>query len=254
MSHLQSSKQIAKTSLLCAGLALALIVALPLLVGLAYAARFLIPLAIVALVVGLACNSTVRRWFAEEEDDSRDYRGIALPAAGLQAHPGHAWASRRASSALVGADALALAALGEVSSIEPPEVGAKVAQGQTLFTLRRGGRRLQVKAPVSGVVAAINGELVKAPAALSRSAYDQGWIVQLEKVRASEQTTRLLTGQPLRRWFRAEVDRLMTLVAPAGGTAVTMADGGKLASDLAHQIDDRVWAEIAAQLFENPRT
>jgi glycine cleavage system H protein len=252
MSNIQFSKQIAKTSLLYAGLALALIVALPLLAGLAYAVRFLIPVLIVGGLVALACSPAVRRWFADEADHASEYKGILLPTASLKVHPSHSWANVQAGLARVGVDALALAALGKLSAIEPPAVGTKVEQGDTLFTICRGERRLQVKAPISGTVAEVHGEAVANPVALGSSPYGSDWIVRLQDVHARREATALLGGRSARRWFRDEVDRLTTLLSPTGA-AVTMADGGKLSPDLAAQIDDGKWAEIAAQLFANPR-
>jgi len=252
MSNSQVSKRIAKASCLYLGLALALIVALPLMAGLAYAIRFLIPVLIVGVLVALAFSPAVRRWFSEEADDEPDYKGLAFPPATLRVHPGHSWANVAADTAQVGVDALALAALGRISSVQPPPIGDKVDQGATLFCLCRGQRRLQVKAPVGGIVVGINSDAIDNPATIAQSPYGAGWIVRLQDVHPGQGATALLSGKSLRRWFRAEVDRLTTILSATGpATAATMADGGKLAPDVAHQIDDNKWAEIAAQLFAN---
>jgi glycine cleavage system H lipoate-binding protein len=252
MSNLQLSKRIAKTSLLYLVLAAGLIVALPLLAGLAYAVRFLIPVLIVGTLVAVAFSPALRRWFADEADDAPDYKGLPFPTASLRVHPAHSWAKVSADQAEVGVDALALTALGSVSSVEPPPVGNKVEQGDVLFSLCRGERRLHVKAPFSGIVVGINSEAVANPAAIAQSPYGAGWIVRLQDVHPGQAATPLLSGTSLRRWFRAEVDRLTTLLSVTGpATAATMADGGKLAPDLANQIDDGKWAEVAAQLFGN---
>jgi glycine cleavage system H protein len=260
MSNFQFSKQMAKnslkTSLLYAGLALALIVALPLLAGLAYAVRFLIPLLLVGAVIALAFSPTVRRWFGEQADDASEYKGILFPTASLQLHPSHSWVNLRipeAGLARIGVDALALAALGKISAIEPPTVGTKVAQGDILFSLCRGERRLQVKAPVSGTVAAVHSEAVQNPTAFGSSPYGSDWIVGLADIHAGREATSLLGGKSARRWFQDEVDRLTRLLSPAGAAA-TMADGGRLSPDLAAQIDDGKWVEVTAQIFGNPRS
>lgn len=252
MSHIQSSKQIAKTSLLYAGLALALIIALPLLAGLAYAVRFLIPILVVGALIALALSPAARRWFVEETDDVTDYKGVPLPTANVKVHPAHSWARMESGQARVGIDALALLALGRPSSVEMPAVGSKVEQGDTLFSLCRGQRRLHVKAPIGGTVAAINSNATHSPGTIASSPYQEGWLVQLQDVHPGREATSLLGGKAVRRWFRAEVDRLMSMLAPAGA-APTMADGGTLSPDLGAQIDDGQWAEVAARLFANPR-
>jgi glycine cleavage system H protein len=252
MSQSQLGKQVAKTSLLYVGLALALVVALPLLAGLAYAVRLLIPVLLAATLVALAFSPALRRWFSKQADDALEYKGLALPAAGLQGHPAHSWAKVEAGTARVGIDALALAVLGKIGAIEAPSVGSTVAQGQTLFTLLRGERRLQVKAPIGGLVVGINSEAVQDPAVLARSPYGSGWVVRLRDVRPGREPTPLHGGTSLRRWFRDDVDRLLAILAPAG-QATSMTDGGRLAPDLADRIDESQWAEIAARLFANPR-
>ncbi len=254
MTNLQSGKQIAKTSLVYLGLALGLIAAVPLLAGLAYAVRFLIPLLIVAALVGLAFSPKVRRWFAEQADDSPDYKGLPFPTASLKLHPAHSWAKVEASGTRVGVDSLALAAIGKLSSVDVPSVGSTVEQGQTLFSLLRGERRLQVKAPVSGLVVGINGVAVENPAALAQSPYGSGWVVRLQAGQPRREATALMGGTSLRRWFRSEVDHLTSLLSAGNlGATATMADGGQLAPDIAERIDDAKWTEIAEQLFANPR-
>jgi glycine cleavage system H protein len=242
MTNSQFSKQIAKTSLLYLGLAVALIVALPLLAGLAYAVRFVVPVVLVGLVIAAVASPTVRRWFSLAPDAATDYKGLPFPAASVKVHSAHAWAEVDGKAARVGADALALAAIGSVGSVETPVVGMRVEQGATLFSLRRGARRLDVKAPVAGIVAAVNSALVDRPEAIAQD----GWIVRLQDIGA---TDTLLGGGAARRWFRAEIDRFTTLLSP---TALpTMADGGKLAADIAGQIDDEKWRAVAGQLFAN---
>lgn len=257
MSHIQFSKQLAKTSLLYASLAVVLIIALPLLAGLAYAVRFLVPVLVVGALIALATSPAVRRWFADEADCARHYKGILLPSAHVKVHPAHSWIASpvglEPGAARVGVDALALIAFGTVSSVEPPALGARVEQGDTLFIMGRGQRRLHVKAPIAGTVVAINQAAVARPDTIATSPYDAGWVVQLGEVRPGGEGVSLLDGKAARHWFRAEVDRLTVMLAPAG-TAPTMAGGGRLSPDLAAQIDDGQWAEIAAQLFANPRS
>lgn len=252
MSNLQFSKQIAKTSLLYVALALALVVALPLLAGLAYAVRFVIPVLIVGGVVTLLASPALRRWLAAKPNLAADYKGLPIPVSALGAHPTHSWTTLEPGTARVGVDALALAALGPVTVVETIPVGSKVEEGDTLFTLCRGRRRLPVKAPAPGTVEALNQAVLGDPTALAPASYTT-WVVRLREVGAARQR---LTGTALRRWFCAEVDRLTTLLtssSAAGARIATMADGGKLAPDLADQIDDDQWAEVVARLFSDER-
>jgi glycine cleavage system H protein len=216
MTRTMIAKRIAKTTLLYLALAVAVVVALPILAGLAYGIRLVIPVLIIAALVAVAFSPKVRQWFVEEADNQAAYHGLAYPTSSLFAHPGHTWANiTMDGSATIGADALALAVLGPIGSVETPAAGAKIEQGQPLFTLVRGERRLTVKAPVSGVVAEVHQQTVEQPATLGNSPYGAGWVVKLEEVVLGKERGQLLRGQSMRRWFRAEVDRLTAMLAPA---------------------------------------
>ena len=253
MTRSQSVKTLAKNSLLYLGLAVAVVVAIPLLAGLAYGVRVLIPLLIVAALVAIAVSPALRRWFMAEADNSTVYHGLTIPPVSYYVHPAHGWAKAETQgSATVGVDALALAALGSVVSVESLPIGSRVEQGQSLFTLCCDKRRLEVKAPVSGVVSDVNREAMAKPALVKDSPYGAGWVVWLEGVHFSGERSRLTNGSALRTWFKSEVDRF-TLALGARRASPTMADGGVFASDLSAQIDDAKWNEIASEFFANVR-
>jgi glycine cleavage system H protein len=249
MTRSQSVKTLAKNSLLYLGLAIAVVVAIPLLAGLAYGVRLLIPLLIVAALVAIAASPKLRRWFMAEADHATQYHGLTLPPVSYYVHPAHSWAKAESiGSATVGVDALAVTALGSVVSIEALPLGTPVAQGQTLFALCCGNRRLEVKAPVGGVVADVNREATVKPSLVKDSPYGAGWVVWLEGVHFSGESGQLTRGSGARAWFRREVDRLTEVLA-TGGAMPTMADGGVLVSDLSPHIDDAKWAEITGKFF-----
>ncbi len=249
MTRSENIKRVAKSSLLYLGLAVAVVLALPLLAGLAYTVRLLIPLLIVAALVAVAVSPGFRRWFVEEGDNAAAYHGVTFPTASLLVHPAHSWARiERPGAASVGVDALAVMALGEIGSVEAPAPGTRVEQGQTLFRLVRGGRRLEVAAPVGGVVAGVNPEATARPGLIKDSPYGAGWVVRLEGSDEKRARDPLLRGTSLRRSFKGEVDRLTMMLAPAG-CVPTMADGGELAGDLSGNIDELQWAEIVDAFF-----
>ncbi len=253
MTRSQSVKTLAKNSLLYLGLAIAVVAAIPLLAGLAYGVRLLIPLMIVGALVAIAVSPRLRRWFMAEADNAAQYHGLTIPPTSFYVHCAHGWAKAETpGSATVGADALAIAALGAVASVEPLPIGSRVEQGQTLFTLCREQRRLEVKSPVSGVVADVNREVTAKPALIKDSPYGAGWVVWLEGVNFSGERGHLTSGSAIRAWFRDEVDRFAEAL---GGrqAAPTMADGGVLSNDLSAHIDDATWEAIAGNFFASTR-
>jgi glycine cleavage system H protein len=249
MTRAQTAKSQFKNALLWVGLAMVVVVAIPVLAGLAFAVRLLVPLMLAAVVVGLIASPAFRRWFMAEADSSPSYHGVAMPTASLWVHPAHAWATIESSgTANVGIDALALTALGEVTAIQAPAPGAAVEEGRPLFTLCHGERKLEVKAPVSGTIVGVNPDAVARPALLKESPYGAGWVVRLTGVEVGKACESLKHGAHLRRWWRHEVDRLVQQLG-SNAALPTMADGGVIAGDLSNAIDDRKWNEIARELF-----
>jgi glycine cleavage system H protein len=251
MIRSESAKRLVKNSLLYLGLAIAVVAVIPLLAGLAFGARLLIPVALVAVLVALAVSPRFRRWFGTENDNASHYHGLTIPTASLWLHPAHGWVKVEAEgTATVGVDALAALALGAMDAVDPLPVGTRVKQGQTIFSLCRGQRRLEVKSPVGGIVGDVNREVVTRPALLIESPYGAGWVVALDDVHLGAERAGLMRGGAVRRWFSREVDRLTAMLSPSGAAA-TMADGGVLASDLSSHIDDARWNEIASAFFAN---
>ena len=254
MTRSQSVKTLAKNSLLYVGLAIAVVIAVPLLAGVAYGVRLLVPLLIVGGLVVIAVSPKVRRWFVAEADNATQYHGMTIPPVSYYVHPAHSWAKPESmGSATVGVDALAVAALGQVTSIQAPDVGSRIEQGLPLFTLSSGERQIEVRSPVSGVVADINREATAKPSLIANNPYGAGWVVWIEGVNFSGERAGLTSGAAVRAWFRREVDRL-TETLGARGPAPTMADGGLLAGDLSARIDDAKWEELTREFFAKPRS
>lgn len=225
-----------KVSLVVAGAAAALAGVHALLPSTAWWARWLFLAAIVAVAVGLLREPAFKGWLA---DEASSYKGVRLPA-GVMLTPGHGWVRPLDRHQLVlGADDLALRLLGEPERIGLPKRGRVVREGDTLFTLERSGRAVELRSPVDGTVLDVNDGLARGPALMAREPYEAGWAVKLLMSDSLADGGRLLRGQAARDWFRAEVDRLLGAVA--GGT---MADGGVLVADFHMHLDDELFGRV----------
>jgi glycine cleavage system H lipoate-binding protein len=180
---------------------------------------------------------------------------FALPG-GLFFHRGHTWANLLFSGQVkVGADDFLQRLLGHVDAIGLPPLGAEVKQGQPLATLRQGGRTATLKAPVDGVVCAVNGELAKAPGLLKRDPYTRGWLVAVRPTNLAANLSRLTVGENALAWLKAEVARLheflhVTLALKRDAlVGVTAADGGLVADGLLEHVDDEIWTEFQSKFL-----
>jgi len=241
-----------KKAALFVGLALLAVLGLLLFVVLAIAMRPLLMLALIVAALAtvvLSCFSPgFRDWFEAVGERQISYSGMRL-ATDIAVHPSHSWARIAPEEVAVGADDFVQAVLGPVEAVDLPPVGSRVEQGDRLFSLRRGDRSVEVRAPISGTVITRNEALVDHPEMVNEGPFTGGWAVRLQADDVEEDEQRLLRGRQARGWFRQEIDRLIGTVLSGESVAPALPDGGTLVNDLYRQIDDSAWKRLTETFF-----
>ena len=97
----------------------------------------------------------------------------------------------------VGITAFGVHISGSFFMCRPKPVGTEVTQGQTVAVVELNKSVITVKTPVSGVVRAINSQLVEHPDLIERSPYEQGWLVEIEPTQWSQDALCLHHGETL---------------------------------------------------------
>ncbi len=92
----------------------------------------------------------------------------------------------------VGITEYAAAALGDIVYVEGPEVGDDVVAGEVCGELESTKAVSEFYAPVTGVVTAVNDDLIDAPETLNTDAYGAGWII---KIKVSKPNKTLLNSE-----------------------------------------------------------
>lgn len=246
-----------KSALAVTGSVALVLLAIPVVAVLIVVARgallLAIPVGLIACGALWVASERFRSWFAAEIDPDRTYKGLRL-AVDVAVDPAHAWARSDGTHAVVGADDLMAAALGPVERVELPTPGRRVCYGDVLFRLQRGGRTLDVRAPVTGTVVETNDALDRAPFLVNTDPFRRGWAV---KLREGPENWRdepgLRHGAEAAAWFKTEVDRLLGVVVGDVAAAPAMADGGIVDKELYARIDDRTWPQVAA-IFGGPKS
>ncbi len=219
----------------------------------------LIVVALLALAVSLVLyrlRPGFREWFDASGEAQITYNGLHL-ATDVAVHPNHSWARIRGREALVGVDDLVQSILGPVQAVELPPVGRRVTQGERLFRLRRGGRCVDVRAPVSGTVVAANEALREQPGLVNDDPFERGWAVRIQADKPQKESAPLLRGSEARRWFRQEIDRLLTTIlghatfqaGPQLAFQPALPDGGTFVDGLYREIDDETWNKLTEAFF-----
>ena len=95
-------------------------------------------------------------------------------------HKEHTWAKPLSDgSVLVGITDFAQSELGDIVFVELPKQGEKVNQGEPMGQVESLKSISDLFCPVSGVVAEVNGEVLKKPESINTSAYADGWLVRI---------------------------------------------------------------------------
>jgi len=94
----------------------------------------------------------------------------------------HEWVRVEGEAATIGVTDFAQNALGEVTFVELPEVGAEAVAGEELAVVESLKAASDVFAPVSGMVAAVNEALEDEPNAINADPYGAGWLCKIEGI------------------------------------------------------------------------
>jgi glycine cleavage system H protein len=70
-------------------------------------------------------------------------------------------------------------ALGDIVFVQLPEVGDEVTPGTPIGEVESTKSVSDIYAPVAGIVAAVNGQLVDAPETINADPYGGGWLVDI---------------------------------------------------------------------------
>lgn len=203
-----------------------------------------IPVAVLAYVL----SPRLRTWLSLQGMPEVTYKGLRL-ATDVRLASAHTWARDVWREATVGVDDLAQSTLGPVARVELPTKGQRVARGAPLFRLVHDDRELVARAPVDGEVTAVNQRLLEEPGLVNSAPYGAGWAVRLRDRRLRRERRDLLDGVEARDWFRCEVDRLISELAPATVPA-TMPDGGLVSAELYRFIEAAQWKRLNESFFD----
>ena len=94
----------------------------------------------------------------------------------------HEWVKLEGNIAVVGITDHAQEALGDITFVDLPPAGRKLAQHKELATVESVKAASDVFAPLAGTVAEVNASLAKTPEVINRDPYGAGWICRLKDV------------------------------------------------------------------------
>ena len=163
-------------------------------------------------------------------------------------HRGHAWARVDGPEVVtLGLDDFAQQLVGPIEAVDLPAAGAALSAGAPAWTLRADGKAVDMVAPLSGRVLAVNPEVQAHPDLVNRDPYGRGWLVKLQRPGMKTAVKNLVTGKAARAWIARTSDELTAAMNPELGQLLQ--DGGVPVHGIARDMDDAHWNEIARCFF-----
>jgi glycine cleavage system H lipoate-binding protein len=157
-------------------------------------------------------------------------------------HEGHTWAKPEYGGRVrVGLDDFAQRLLGRLSSIELPNIGHEVKQGEVGFQVRRNGRVAQILSPIDGIVSHINNELLNQPVLTNEFPYEKGWLFIVEPAKLRKNLKSLFYGEEASNYLSEEREKLFSL---ANEDLRIAADGGVSVDDIFGALEGGNWAKF----------
>ena len=156
--------------------------------------------------------------------------GISFPT-GYYLARGHAWVKLEDDQEVrVGMDDFVLRLLGPPDRIDLPLMGKKVVKGSQLSRIFRGEKSASILSPVTGVVTAVNRDVLKKRGAANLSPYCNGWMVMVQCEHLRDDIKEMLFMEESRAYLQDQIETLYEILEAE--TGLMAADGGNLSEDI----------------------
>jgi glycine cleavage system H lipoate-binding protein len=183
----------------------------------------------------------VKSWSAEFADWFHVPDGFAF-------HRGHGWARPEPTGVLtLGIDDFAQQLVGRLAAVHLPQPGTVLSNDRSGWALEANGKRVNVLAPVSGTVLAVNEDVLRDPTLINGDPYGRGWLLKVQAPRGLAALRDLMAPPAARRWMQQVAQALSATMSPELGHVYQ--DGGVPVHGLARAIDEAHWDEVARRFL-----
>jgi len=158
-------------------------------------------------------------------------------------HRGHGWARVEYGGRVrIGLDDFGNRLVGRADKFRLPGLGTRFAASEESFILAREGHEAGVKAPLNGVVTAVNQKLMDFPADANADPYCAGWVMLIDPFELKTDLKGLTFGVESARFIEAEAERLLSLIVD--DPAAAAAAGGEPISDVYGSFKEIGWDNL----------
>lgn len=155
-------------------------------------------------------------------------------------HQGHAWARVEYGGRIrVGLDDFGNRLVGKVDDFRLPSLGTRFKAGDECFIIQREGHEASVRAPIAGLITAVNQKLLDHPATANTDPYSAGWFILIDPAELRSDLKELYFGLENVKFVESEAERLLSMIS--NDPAAAAATGGEPISDVYGAFKEMGW-------------
>lgn len=120
----------------------------------------------------------------------------------------HFWLKAEGERARIGMDPLVQDSMGAFVVVQLDNRGKLLSKGDSFGTVEAEKYVGPFRSPVSGIIVAINDQVVQNPRLTNTDPYGNGWLIEVELTNFEKEKDILLTGEEaVRNWFEQEIKK-----------------------------------------------
>jgi glycine cleavage system H lipoate-binding protein/ABC-type phosphate transport system substrate-binding protein len=172
----------------------------------------------------------------------------------------HTWAFMDQNGVVkVGVDDFLQHITGTITRIEMKNQGDKVKKGEVIMSVIQHGKKLNLYAPISGVILKQNESLNTNSSLINSSPYNNGWVYMIEPTNWLREIQLLFMADKHLQFIKNEFTRLKDFLAVTlnADTAkygqVILQDGGELRDGVLSNLGPEVWEDFQTKIIDPSR-
>jgi glycine cleavage system H lipoate-binding protein/ABC-type phosphate transport system substrate-binding protein len=186
-----------------------------------------------------------------------DLNAVKLPK-GLFFDKTHTWAFMESDGNVkIGIDDFIQHIIGPITHIEMRKPGEKIKKGDLLLTIFQSGKRLNMYAPVSGIIKSQNDLLNKMSSSLNDAPYAEGWVYRIEPAHWFREIQLMDMAERYERFLNTEFTRVKDFLASMlkadspEYAHVVLQDGGLLTEGVLSGFGPEVWEDFQTTFLDS---
>ncbi len=146
-------------------------------------------------------------------------------------HKGHGWARVEYGGRIrIGLDDFGNRLVGRLDGFRLPSLGTRFKVEDESFIAEREGHEVGVRAPLTGVVTAVNHKLLDHPDSSNADPYGSGWVMLIDPMELKHDLEGLAFGLESVKFIEAEAERLLSMITDDPSAAAAL--GGEPIKDV----------------------